>query len=93
MIPLLIDAGIARGTAVDLRALGWDVVHVSDIGLGDASDPSIIDTARLRAEPSSLSTTTSLAFFIFPPPLPYPFCSSASRDWTGRQRRSGFGQP
>ena len=42
MIPLLLDAGLPKGAALDLRAAGWDVVHVSEIALGAASDAAIL---------------------------------------------------
>jgi predicted nuclease of predicted toxin-antitoxin system len=42
---LLLDAGLPRGAATDLRALGWHAVHVADEGLASASDPAILAAA------------------------------------------------
>jgi predicted nuclease of predicted toxin-antitoxin system len=46
MIALLLDAGLPRSAAGDLRAVGWDVLHVSDVGLAAANDSAILDFAR-----------------------------------------------
>jgi predicted nuclease of predicted toxin-antitoxin system len=43
--PLLLDAGLPRGAAADLRLLGWDVAHVADVGLAAASDAEILVAA------------------------------------------------
>lgn len=48
MIPLVLDMGLPRRAAGDLRALGWDVVHVAEIGMGTADDVDIIDEALRR---------------------------------------------
>jgi predicted nuclease of predicted toxin-antitoxin system len=45
VIALLLDAGLPRGTAADLRADGWDVQHVADTGLGAAKDEEILSAA------------------------------------------------
>ena len=46
MIGLLLDAGLPRGAAADLRAAGWDVQHVADVGLGAATDHAILSAAE-----------------------------------------------
>lgn len=46
MIALLLDAGLPRGSALDLRARGLDVVHVEDLGLGSATDEAILAAAE-----------------------------------------------
>ncbi len=46
MIALLLDAGLPRGAAADLRASGWDVHHVADLGLGAARDEEILRAAE-----------------------------------------------
>ena len=46
MIGLLLDAGLPRGAAADLSAHGWDVQHVTDVGLGAARDEDILATAE-----------------------------------------------
>lgn len=46
MIPLLLDQGLPRRTASDLRDLGWDVVHVGEVGMSSAPDHAILDRAR-----------------------------------------------
>ena len=43
---LLLDQGVARSAGDTLRALGWDVVHVGEIGLAQAEDVDIIEAAR-----------------------------------------------
>jgi len=45
VIALLLDAGLPRGAAEDLRAEGWDVLHVVDLGLGAAKDEEILAAA------------------------------------------------
>jgi len=49
MIALILDAGLPRSAAGDLRGAGWDVVHVSDIGLGAAEDRAILEFARAES--------------------------------------------
>ncbi len=46
---LLLDQGLSRSTARLLDGAGWDVVHVSDIGLSRATDSAIVAHARLDA--------------------------------------------
>ena len=48
MIDLLLDAGLPRGAAADLRDHGWDVQHVTDLGLGAAKDEEILAAAEAR---------------------------------------------
>ena len=43
----LADIGISPKTVDFLRGLGHDAVHVSELGLPTASDPSILEQARL----------------------------------------------
>lgn len=42
---VLIDQGLAPGVAHILNSQGWDVVHVSEIGLAAADDREILDFA------------------------------------------------
>lgn len=44
---LLLDQGLPRSAATLLRQGGWDVVHVSEVGMSRASDADIL---RARAE-------------------------------------------
>jgi predicted nuclease of predicted toxin-antitoxin system len=46
VIGLLLDEGLPRGAAADLRAAGWDVQHVADVGLGAATDHAILSAAE-----------------------------------------------
>lgn len=46
MIRLLLDQGLPRSTATLLRAVGWDVQHVADVGMSHASDCEILEHAR-----------------------------------------------
>jgi predicted nuclease of predicted toxin-antitoxin system len=43
---LLLDQGLPRSTAALLSQGGWDVVHVSEIGMGRADDREILRRAR-----------------------------------------------
>ena len=43
---LLLDQGLPRGAVAELRALGLDAVHVSDLGMASATDSEIIALAR-----------------------------------------------
>ena len=49
MIGLLLDAGLPRSAAADLRSDGWDVQHVTDLGLR----PTEPGAARLGAAASA----------------------------------------
>jgi len=42
---LLLDQGVPRRTAADLREVGWDVVHVGELGMSEATDAVILDFA------------------------------------------------
>jgi hypothetical protein len=42
VIGLLLDAGLPRGAAADLTADGWDVQHVTDLGLGGARGRAVV---------------------------------------------------
>ncbi|MCI0621337.1 MAG: DUF5615 family PIN-like protein [Acidobacteria bacterium] len=43
---LLLDQGLPRGSAELLRSRGIDTVHVGELAMASADDPSILDTAR-----------------------------------------------
>lgn len=45
MIRLLLDMGLARRSAEDLRALGWDCVHIGALGQPRATDAAILALA------------------------------------------------
>ena len=45
MIKLLLDMGLPRRAAGDLRLQGWDVSHAGEIGMAKAADPMILDRA------------------------------------------------
>ena len=49
MIRFLLDQGTPRSTASLLRGLGWEAVHVSEIGLSTATDLQILDVARAES--------------------------------------------
>src|SRR4029078_9730283 len=49
MIRFLLDQGTPRGAASLLRGLGWEAVHVSEIGLSTATDLQILDVARAES--------------------------------------------
>ena len=51
---LLLDQGLPRSAATLLRQSGWDVVHVSEVGMSRASDADIL--RRARAESRSCVT-------------------------------------
>lgn len=42
---LLLDQGVPRDAATILRGLGWDVIHVGEVGLGAAEDSGIVARA------------------------------------------------
>jgi predicted nuclease of predicted toxin-antitoxin system len=46
VIGLLLDAGLPRSAAADLRSDGWDVQHVTDLGLGATKDEDILAAAE-----------------------------------------------
>ena len=43
---VLLDQGLGRDTATALRRLGWDVIHVGEVGLATAEDRDIIQFAH-----------------------------------------------
>ena len=43
---LLLDQGLPRSTATLLTQAGWDVIHVSEIGMSRADDMEILRQAR-----------------------------------------------
>jgi predicted nuclease of predicted toxin-antitoxin system len=43
---LLLDQGLPRSTAALLTQVGWDVIHVSDIGMSRADDVEILRRGR-----------------------------------------------
>ena len=49
MTRVLLDQGLPRSAVMPLRAAGWDVVHVSDVGMSRASDADILLFARNEA--------------------------------------------
>ncbi len=46
---LLVDQGLPRSAGAFLRHSGWDVVHVSEIGMSRASDADILQRARAES--------------------------------------------
>ncbi len=48
MKKILLDQGLSPVTAELLRNEGWDSVHVQEIGLADATDPAILERARVE---------------------------------------------
>ena len=46
MIRALLDQGLPRSAVRLLREIGWDVVHVGDLGLAAATDAQILEHAR-----------------------------------------------
>ena len=46
MSRFLLDQGLAPDAAVILRRLGWDAIHVSEIGMQQADDTAILERAR-----------------------------------------------
>ena len=46
---LLLDQGLPRSTAVLLKQGGWDVIHVSEIGMSRAADAEILQRARTES--------------------------------------------
>lgn len=45
---ILLDQGLPRTAAAALREAGWNVEHVSDLGMSQSSDRSILDFARTQ---------------------------------------------
>ena len=45
---LLLDQGLARSTATALREVGFDALHVGDIGMAEALDAHIVERARIE---------------------------------------------
>ena len=45
---VLLDQGLAPGTARLLRSEGWDALHISEAGLDRADDLDILEFARRR---------------------------------------------
>ena len=43
---LLLDQGLPRSTGAILMRSGWDVTHVSEIGMSRASDADILERAK-----------------------------------------------
>ena len=48
MMALLLDQGLAPGTAEILRQRGIDAIHVIEVGLDRAEDSEILAAARLQ---------------------------------------------
>jgi predicted nuclease of predicted toxin-antitoxin system len=46
VIRLLLDQGLPRSTGAHLSALGWDVIHVGDVGMSQATDDEVLAYAR-----------------------------------------------
>ncbi len=46
MTPILLDEGLPRRAAANLRSLGWNARQVFDVGLGGATDSDIVAFAR-----------------------------------------------
>lgn len=49
MIPLVLDQGLPRRAAEELRGRGWDVVHVGELAMHRAADEAILELARSRS--------------------------------------------
>ena len=49
MTRLLLDQGLPRSAASLLTQAGWDVIHVSEIGMSRADDVDIVRRARAQA--------------------------------------------
>jgi predicted nuclease of predicted toxin-antitoxin system len=45
---ILLDQGLPRSTVLHLTAAGWDVTHVADIGMSQATDREILNLARIK---------------------------------------------
>ena len=48
MTRLLLDQGLPRSAVGRLRDMGWDLLHVADIGMSRALDSEILEFARLE---------------------------------------------
>jgi predicted nuclease of predicted toxin-antitoxin system len=44
-VKLLLDQGLPRAAVAELATLGWDVVHVGEIGMAAATDKDILHRA------------------------------------------------
>jgi len=44
-VKLLLDQGLPRTTATELATIGWEVVHVGEIGMAAATDQDILHRA------------------------------------------------
>jgi predicted nuclease of predicted toxin-antitoxin system len=53
-VRLLLDQGLPRSAAPELRRLGFDVEHTADIGLATATDEQVL--ARARADGRTVVT-------------------------------------
>ena len=49
MTRLLLDQGLPRSTTVLLRQIGWDVIHVSEVGMSSADDADILRRGRAES--------------------------------------------
>lgn len=49
MTRVLLDQGLPRSVALRLREIGWDAVHVFDLGMSRSADRLILDHARMHA--------------------------------------------
>jgi predicted nuclease of predicted toxin-antitoxin system len=47
-VRLLLDQGLPRSTCAVLARVGWDVVHVADIGMSRAADSDILLLGRVE---------------------------------------------
>lgn len=56
---ILLDQGLSPGAAPLLREIGFDAIHVREIGMRDADDVDILAYASQSIRPSSRLTMTS----------------------------------
>jgi predicted nuclease of predicted toxin-antitoxin system len=45
---LLLDQGLPRLTGAILARAGWEVVHVSEIGMSQADDTAVLERVRIE---------------------------------------------
>jgi predicted nuclease of predicted toxin-antitoxin system len=45
-LKILLDQGLSPGAAIGLRGIGWDALHVSEVGLDCADDLAILAYAK-----------------------------------------------